>query len=416
MSVAQLVAASSPSLLDGAVSASRLPPTQRPDARLSVLDLTEFFGETSGGIRTYLLEKARYVRSTSRLRQILVVPGEQDALTEIDGVRCYRLRGPRIPRQHPYRFMLATRSTSRIIEHERPDIIEVGSTMLVPWIACGAARARRVPLVGFHHSHLPGLFARTRHRTLRRIAVGGAWHYVKALDRLFARTIVASRFLAEELARAGIERVVRIPLGVELSLFHPARRDRADRVRRTLGLDHEPLAVYAGRLAAEKELDVLVDAWSMVEKELPAHLLIVGDGPMRERLRDRARSRRIRFVPFEGERDALADILAAADICVAPGRVETFGLAALEAMASGTPVLSADEGGVAEQVADSGAGAVFPSGSASGLARAALGLLTADRAALARRARDFAEREHAWPVVFERLFAMYDEVIAEQRA
>ena len=71
-----------------------LPPILRPDAQLGVLDITEWFGSTSGGIRTYLLQKALYVAARPWLRQVLTVPGSRDAITEEDGVRMYRLQGP----------------------------------------------------------------------------------------------------------------------------------------------------------------------------------------------------------------------------------------------------------------------------------------------------------------------------------
>ena len=311
--------------------------------------------------------------------------------------------------------MLATRSNGRIIRHERPDIIEVGSPMLVPWITRHAARRYDVPLVGFYHTHVPRLVETARPGGIRRIAGAVSWRYVEALSRLFERTIVASRFLAEDLARAGIERVVHIPLGVDIDQFHPSRRNRSAAIRRSLGLPDGPLVMFVGRLAHEKELDVLFEAWPAVERELAAHLVVVGNGPRDERLRSLARSRRIVFRPFECDRARLADLLAAADVFVSPGRVETFGLAALEAMASGTPVVTADQGGVAEQVADSGAGLAFPAGDAGALAAALLALLTSDRTPFESRAREFAEREHAWPVVFDRLFALYAEVIAERR-
>src|SRR5262249_27536085 len=88
-----------------------LPPPRRANARLAVLDVTEFFGETSGGVRTYLMEKAAFIEVRPDLRHVLVVPGGADAITETGGVRCYRLRGPGIPTQRPYRFMLATRTS-----------------------------------------------------------------------------------------------------------------------------------------------------------------------------------------------------------------------------------------------------------------------------------------------------------------
>ncbi len=87
-----------------------LPPRLRPGAEVSVLDISEFFGETSGGVRTYLLQKARHVAADPALRHVLVVPGARDLVLEGQGVRCYRLRGPTIPTRKPYRFMLAPRS------------------------------------------------------------------------------------------------------------------------------------------------------------------------------------------------------------------------------------------------------------------------------------------------------------------
>ena len=121
-------------LSDAQVGVSRLdlshltlPATLRPGAALGVLDITEFYGDTTGGIRTYLRQKAEYVEARPELRHVLVLPGARDALSQSDGVRCYRLQGPRVPGQDPYRFMLATRTNRRIMLHERPDIIEIGS-------------------------------------------------------------------------------------------------------------------------------------------------------------------------------------------------------------------------------------------------------------------------------------------------
>jgi len=77
-------------------------------------------------------------------------------------------------------------------------------------------------------------------------------------------------------------------------------------------------------------------------------LVLVGNGPSRQRLRRRPGSDRFVWLPFEADRERLADLMAAVDLYVAPCSLETFGLSALEALASGTPVLSADRGGVAE--------------------------------------------------------------------
>ena len=92
----------------------------------------------------------------------------------------------------------------------------------------------------------------------------------------------------------------------------------------------------------------------------------------------------------------LADLMTAVDIYVAPCSLETFGLSALEALASGTPILTADRGGVAETVSRSEAGLSFPSGDSGALAETAVQLLQSDLAQLGTRGRQYVEARHGW--------------------
>ncbi len=390
-----------------------LPAPLRPAASLSVLDITEFFGETSGGIRTYLLEKAAYVEAHPALKQVLLVPGARDAITDTDGVRCYRAHGPRIPRQRPYRFMFAARATRRVVEHEQPTVIEVGSPALVPWLVQRANRDAHVPLVYFYHSNFPRVISAFPERDggLKPRLSRLAWRYARRLDRMFDVTVVTSQFSADELHAAGIDRVVRVPLGADLAMFTPARRAHRDATRLAHGLPLDaPIVGFVGRFAKEKELDLLLTAWQVVERKSDAWLVLIGDGPKRAALEAQAAGRRVRFLPYQTTRAGLADLHAALDIYVAPSSVETFGLSSLESLASGTALLAANRGGVAEQVEASGAGRVYAAGSSASLAEELLALLGEDLSALGQRARAYAEREHGWTHVFDRLFAVYRDV------
>jgi alpha-1,6-mannosyltransferase len=403
-------AAGTASSLD--ISQSALPARLRPDA-LGVLDISEFFGETTGGVRTYLLQKARYVEARPALRQVLVVPGAHDSIHETDGVRCYRLHGPSVPTQKPYRFMLATRSTSRIVAHERPDLIEVGSAWCAPWLVHLATRRLDVPAIWFYHSNFPRVIApwpRTA-GSVRQAASRLAWRYVRRLSRLVNATLAPSDFVAGELEREGVERVRRVTLGVDLDRFHPRRRMYAAETRRGYGLPDGPLALFVGRFAREKELDLLLTAWPMVERRTGARLVLIGDGPSRPRLQRRPGSERLHWLPFERDRERLADLLAAVDLYVAPCSLETFGLSALEAIASGTPILTADRGGVAETVTRSGAGAHFESGDPESLATTAAQMFSGDLRALGGRGRAYAEAHHGWDTVLDRLFDVYRGIL-----
>ncbi|MBP9898193.1 MAG: glycosyltransferase [Gemmatimonadales bacterium] len=389
-----------------------LPPIGRPDAALAVLDISEYFGDRSGGVRTYLHAKGRYIAARPSLRRTLVVPGASDAIHEQPGDRTYRLRGPAIPFAS-YRLMLATRSVARIIAHERPDVVEVGSAYLVPWLVSRARRRHPAKVAWFYHSNLPRLVV----PDFERRGVGPALvarligDYVRRLSRLADVTLAASDFSAQELARWGVSQIERVTLGVDTEQFTPSRRVRRDAVRAQLGIEAGPLVGFVGRLASEKQVDILLRAWPAVARQSGATLLIVGDGPQAARLAALARGQRVIMRPHLTDRDALADLLAALDLYVSPAPFETFGLAVCEALASGVPVVSVDHGAAAELVRASGAGRLAPLGDVTALSEAIVDALCCARAPLAAAARRHVERHHRWDIALGQLLDVYRRLI-----
>ncbi len=330
-------------------------------------------------------------------------------------VRQYRLRGPRIPFDPTYRLLLAPRSIRRIVEHERPDLIELGSPWLVPWLVRHANRRLGAPLVWFYHTHFPGIIAPPglAAASWRRHLANSSWSYVRRVAGIARAVLVASDSLARMLEGQGVANVRRVALGVDLDLFRPERAADRDSVRDRHSLPPAPLAVYLGRFTEEKQIEVLVESWPEVRRRTGAALVLTGAGPREALLR--ARGPGIHFIPFLRDRSAVADLLAAADLYLAPGPVETFGLSAVEALASGTPVVSVDGGGAADLVRASGAGALYPAGDVAGCAEVVARVLSADRAPLGRKARAFAELHHAWPRVFDHLFDEYRAVLEARR-
>ena len=394
------------------IAGSPLPVPLRPDSTLGILDISEYVGEFTGGVRTYLAEKARYVSRRPNLRQVLLIPGAHDAIVESDGVRCYRLRGPAIPFNPAYRFMLATRSTSRIVAHERPDVIEVGSSYFAPWLIFRARRQYQAPAVWFYHANLPRLVAPRQERepAARRALARVVGWYTRRIAAAVDCTIVASDFARRDLERVGVTNVAYVPLGVDLDLFHPARHavDPAARARR--GMPEGPVALYVGRFAPEKHAGRLAEEWGEVFRRTGVTLVMVGEGSLRPRIEALAGPGLV-VLGYTRSRETVADLHAAADFYVSPCPYETFGLAALEALASGTPVLSADDGGVSEQVVRSEAGFLYHADEPGALLRGVEQMMSADRALLGRRARDHAEREHSWDRVFERIFGVYEGLL-----
>ncbi len=387
-----------------------LPPVLRPAASFGLLDITKFYGATTGGIRTYLHAKAEWTGARPGIRHAVVVPDATTSVEDAGGVRWYRLRGAPIPGAGPYRMLLAPRAITTILAHERPDVVELGSHFLVPWQVLRANRRLGARVAWYAHTDLAGLAARgwgggIRARGWRGSAAAG---YVRALARRVDLVLAGSDGFAERLREAGAPRVVVAPLGVDLRRCHPARRDPAA-VRARHGLGDAPFALYAGRLAREKELDVVLRAWPAVERRTGVRLVVAGAGADAARLRRLPGAEAVAWLPFQRDPERVADLLAAAELCVAPGPHETFGLAAAEAAACGVPVLAVDRGAVGERVTASGTGAVYGRNDAGAVLAGVVAVLEAG-APLRHRARAFAERHLGRDAAFERLFAIYREL------
>lgn len=188
-------------------------------------------------------------------------------------------------------------------------------------------------------------------------------------------------------------------------MFSPGRY--RDALRRRYAPDGEALIVHCGRLSVEKQPERSLAAIAdLCAAGVPAVLVVAGDGPLRARLQRRAAGLPVRFAGFVGERLALANLLASADVVLAPGPVETFGLAALEALACGTPVVVSGHSALPEVVGPAGV-SVADGDFAAGV-RQVLGWPLPDRR---ERARKRAE-EFGWPAAVSGFLKAHDLGVA----
>jgi alpha-1,6-mannosyltransferase len=196
---------------------------------------------------------------------------------------------------------------------------------------------------------------------------------------------------------------------VDTVTFHPARRD--DGLRRALGArEDDVLIVYAGRLDDEKRPDLVLEAFARLPAVLPAALVIVGDGPMRDRIAARMRGLpRTRLLPYEQDRVRFARLLASSDLYASAAAHETFGLSVLEAQACGLPIVGVRAGAMIERV-PAGFGALARPGSADDLAAAIARVALNGRREMGRRARSAVEAGYSWERTFERQLATYERI------
>src|SRR5436190_10134302 len=369
----------------------RRAPTGAP-IDMHVLDTTMLYGPMGGGVARYLKEKRNWLARNSPCRHSLLVPGPFDGIGE-EGEHFIATWAPNdAARRWPWRVTPWFQAMLRYA----PDIIEVEDPGLVGWIALHAARELGIPLVAFCHSELVG----TVSRRLGPVPAAVMPTYLRAFYRRCDLVLTPSEFMRRRLLRWGVDNVVVRPLGVDLKTFNPAARTMT--LRRELGLaESARIIVYAGRIACEKNLSVLVEALRRLGR--PYYLLMLGTGePI-------PRQPNVIVRPYERSSRELARIIASADGFVHAGDQETFGLVLLEAMACGRGVIAAAAGAAPELVTLE-TGMLAPARDAGSLASTIHGIYQRDLDAMGRRARADVERSYSWDIVMRGLLDVYRAV------
>jgi alpha-1,6-mannosyltransferase len=349
-----------------------------------VVQVANFYGPRSGGLRTALHHLGAGYRSHGHA-VTLVVPGPRPG-TELlpGGVRRVTVAAPAVPGTGGYRVMPAGRVTA-VLAGLEPDVVEVSDRLTLRSLGRWATR-NDVASVLISHERSDRLLAEWGFP--RPVARRLADRLNASLARDFDAVVCTTAFAQAEFDRIAVP-TRRVPLGVDLDVFTPDRADR--RLRRALARDGEVLVAHCGRLSREKHVERAVDAVAVLHGAgRPVRLVVAGDGPCRRRLERRARGLPVTFLGFVHRRGDVARLLATADVAVAPGPHETFGLAALEALACGTPAVVSRSSALAEIVDPSCGAAVADD--AHAVATAIGGLTTEDRGVRQRQARARAER------------------------
>ena len=389
---------------------------------MKICDLTQFYSPLSGGVKRYVHEKIAYIRNYSPDdRHVLIVPGRRAEVTTNGVSRVYTIRSPLVSRAGQYRALLNLRAVDEILEHERPDLIESADPYQLGWKAVKLGRALRAPVIGFYHSHFPEAYLRNSAKILGKIATRRVMKlsrvYVRKLYNEHAATLVASERLASVLRDWGVRNVRVVSLGVNPDIFRPDSSEK-DTIRRSLGLNsHKKLLLYVGRLGKEKNMAALFAAFKLLQQRRPNEfqLLVIGDGPERTHLRKlQARTKNVSWVRYCADLRQLARYYRAADLFVHPSVQETFGLAALESQACGTPVVGI-RGSCMDKIICHDQKSWARENSADALAHAIASCATKKFLTLGRNAAKKARRLHSWERVFDELFCIYREVRANYR-
>lgn len=243
-----------------------------------------------------------------------------------------------LPFSGGYRVIIKRREVSRLIEDFQPDVVELHDVTTLGWLAKWCTD-RGIRVITYSHERTD--------LTIKRLGVS-RFLVSTFVDRMRIKiekhsTIIvcASDFAANEF-RNPDSKICVIPLGVENEVFEVNRR--FDDWRSPLRV------VICSRLSSEKGVQSAVDGFIELSKVMPAHLRVLGDGPLRQSLEHQLSGLSFEFLGHVQDRMTVATELAYADVVLSMGPVETFGLTTLEALSSGTPVVVANSGASTEIV------------------------------------------------------------------
>ena len=386
---------------------------------MKICDLTQFYSPVSGGVRRYVEQKVAYVRhARPDCQHILVVPGETTEFHGDQVSRVYTIASPLVSRTSRYRALLKLHLVEEVLEKERPDIIESGDPYQLAWKAVASGRGLDIPVVGFYHSHFPEAYIRSVAKYFGQLAIAIAQdasrRYVRTLYNSLERTFVPSPTLATLLRHWGVERVESIDLGVDAEVFHPNGAPSA-LLRRELRIpEGRRLLLYVGRLASEKNVRTLFDAFGILHRKAPQkyHLLTVGDGALRPALvRLREETQCVTWLQYCREPAELASVYRTSDLFVHPGIQETFGLVTLESQACGTPVVGI-RGSYMDRIIFSNQRHWAAENTPCSLADAIEAKFSEDLRESGLQASIAAREHYSWKIVFQRLFSVYEDVIS----
>jgi len=325
--------------------------------------VTDTYTPQVNGVTTIV---RRVVEVLGRARQDVVVvapeypvsqPGTADAELRVPSVAFPPYPALRLSLPQPRRVAL-------FLDAFRPDLVHVMTEGPLGLVGRHYALRRGLPLMTSYHTDFPQYCRSYGIGTLETVA----WRWLTWFHRPAVLTHTPGAFVKAELERRGLGPVRVWGRAPDTTAFDHRKRDVA--LRRRLGVsDAAALVLHVGRLAREKNLDVLVEAWKRARAELGTRAVFVfaGEGPLAPRL-EKAMPWVIRlgFLELSG----LAALYASADLCVLPSRTETCGLVAFEAMASGLPVIAANAGGFCETVTASVNGFLVPPDDARAFASA----------------------------------------------
>ncbi|WP_042143329.1 glycosyltransferase family 1 protein [Paucisalibacillus sp. EB02] len=292
----------------------------------------------------------------------------------------------------------------------QPDIIHVATPFNVGLCGLHYAKKLDIPLVGSYHTDFDKYLGYYDLQFLTKVL----WRYMRWFHRPMRKVFVPSIDTMEHLQKHGFMDLDIWPRGIDCTTFHP--NFNPNDIREKYHIKEKHILLYVGRIAPEKDVMLIPSIHNQLPENLKekVHWLVVGDGPNQEELRKLAPNN-MTFTGFLSGQE-LAHVYAAADLFVFPSSTETFGNVVLESLASGTPVVCANAGGVRSIIKDQVTGILCEKNNSEEFAKVIVSLIynESKRKEMGVNGRNYALTQ-SWDSIFHVLIKKYQSSIEEKK-
>lgn len=369
--------------------------------KIHICDINNFYSKTECGVKTYLYNKLQYFSAREDLQSTVFIPSDREIITKENNINIVEFKSLKITKY--YRLICNIKKLKKIINDLKPDIIEIGSPCILPWILKAAAKDNPVIFIGFWHANFSGKFP-------------FKWWYLRQVYNSFAATFVSDIDTLNNLKSHKIKNLYLTPLGIDIKKYHPIMRNEPLRLK--VGADkNRKIIFFPHRLVEKKGIDLLLEAFSQIYKEYKPILVIAGTGDKENKVKAFTKTHPdVHYLGYIEDTQVLAMWFASSDITVCLCDQETFGLSAAEALASGCPVIAPNQGSVFKFIKNSDGGVIVKNKTMQALIDSLKFLLEVENLDDFRvAARKYAEEHFDLDKSFERFVNYYYEVYNQNK-
>ena len=309
---------------------------------MRIAQIANLYSPQSGGIKRFINELSQQYGNLGH-HVTVILPAKTDTFQIRENVSIIQLKSPPLPFSGGYRIITRIKSVIELLKDFEPDVVEISDRLTLLLVAKWC-RKKSIMTVFFAHERLDGVLATFAPWLPFKALILNYWN--KRTVRQFSHIVATTRYASEEILpiltagrQTGSDFHI-VPLGVDHEKFSPSSQNSP-----------KTYMLACTRLSSEKDPLLLLEiARELKMRGVNQRLYIAGSGPLLCRMQEMVAAEKlnVQFLNYISNQHELINLMRGATIFLAVGPIETFGLAALEALACGTPVLCRDTGAIGE--------------------------------------------------------------------